>query len=77
MRRYSVHQVPRHTLGASFIAGTCGGPASRVPAVPGGAPIAATSHSSSLVLVQPVFTDAERLALAGFLAGYHGLTREA
>ena len=27
--------------------------------------------------VQPVFTDAERLALAGYLAGYRGLTREA
>jgi site-specific recombinase XerD len=39
--------------------------------------MAATSHSSSLVSVQPVFTDAERLALAGFLAGYRGLTREA
>ena len=25
----------------------------------------------------PVFTTAERLALAGFLAGYSGLTREA
>jgi hypothetical protein len=39
--------------------------------------MAATSHSSSLVPVQPVFTDAERFALAGFLAGYRGLTREA
>jgi site-specific recombinase XerD len=39
--------------------------------------MAATSHSSSLVPVQPAFTDAERLALAGFLAGYRGLTREA
>ena len=39
--------------------------------------MAATSHSSYLVPVQPVFTDAERLALAGFLAGYRGLTREA
>jgi site-specific recombinase XerD len=39
--------------------------------------MAATSHSSSLVPVQPTFTDAERLALAGFLAGYRGLTREA
>ena len=29
------------------------------------------------VPVQPAFTDAERLALAGFLAGYRGLTREA
>ena len=33
--------------------------------------------STSLVPVQPVFTDAERLALAGYLAGYRGLTREA
>ena len=31
---------------------------------------AATAPTSSLVPVQPVFTDAERLALAGFLAGY-------
>jgi hypothetical protein len=38
---------------------------------------AATDAISSLVPVQPVFTDAERLALAGFLAGYRGLTREA
>ena len=30
-----------------------------------------------LVPVQPTFTDAERLALAGLLAGYRGLTREA
>ena len=39
--------------------------------------MASTSHSASLVPVQPTFTDAERLALAGFLAGYRGLTREA
>ena len=39
--------------------------------------MAATTPSTSLVPVQPVFTDAERLALAGFLAGYRGLTREA
>jgi integrase/recombinase XerD len=39
--------------------------------------MAATDPSTSLVPVQPVFTDAERLALAGFLAGYRGLTREA
>jgi hypothetical protein len=36
-----------------------------------------TSHSTSLVPVQPAFTESERLALAGFLAGYRGLTREA
>jgi integrase/recombinase XerD len=39
--------------------------------------MAAAQVSSSLVPVQPVFTDAERLALAGYLAGYRGLTREA
>ena len=39
--------------------------------------MAATTPSTSLVPVQPAFTDAERLALAGFLAGYRGLTREA
>jgi site-specific recombinase XerD len=33
--------------------------------------------STALVMIQPVFTDAERLALAGFLAGYRGPTREA
>ncbi len=39
--------------------------------------MAATTPSTSLVPVQPVFTESERLALAGFLAGYRGLTREA
>ena len=33
--------------------------------------------SIALATIQPAFTDAERLALAGFLAGYRGLTREA
>jgi hypothetical protein len=33
--------------------------------------------STALVTIQPAFTDAERFALAGFLAGYRGLTREA
>jgi site-specific recombinase XerD len=37
----------------------------------------AATLSTSLVPIQPTFTDAERLALAGFLAGYRGLTREA
>ena len=39
--------------------------------------MAATIPSTSLVPAQPVFSDAERLALAGFLAGCRGLTREA
>ena len=37
----------------------------------------ATTPSTALATVQPAFTDSERLALAGFLAGYRGLTREA
>ena len=30
--------------------------------------------SAALIPVAPVFTNTERLALAGFLAGYSGLT---
>ena len=33
--------------------------------------------STAVATVEPVFTQPERLALAGFLAGYTGLTREA
>ena len=33
--------------------------------------------STALITIQPAFTDAERLALAGFLARYRGLTRDA
>jgi hypothetical protein len=33
--------------------------------------------SAAIATIQPVFTDAERIALAGFLTGYRGLTREA
>ncbi len=33
--------------------------------------------TTALATIQPAFTDAERLALAGSLAGYRGLTREA
>ena len=36
-----------------------------------------TTPPAVLVPVAPVFTNTERLALAGFLAGYGGLTREA
>jgi len=36
-----------------------------------------TAPSTALATIQPAFTDAERFALAGFLAGYRGLTREA
>ena len=36
-----------------------------------------TTTSTALVPLFPVFSEPERLALAGFLAGYAGLTREA
>jgi integrase/recombinase XerD len=36
-----------------------------------------TTPSAALIPVAPVFTNTERLALAGFLAGYSALTREA
>ena len=37
----------------------------------------ATTPSAALVPPTPVFTNTERLALAGYLAGYSGLTRQA
>jgi hypothetical protein len=36
-----------------------------------------SSASTAIAVTEPVFTSHERLALAGFLAGYTGLTREA
>ena len=33
--------------------------------------------STALATIQPAFSDPERLTLAGYLAGYRGLTREA
>ena len=39
--------------------------------------MATTSTSTAVAAVERVFTQPERLALAGFLAGYTGLTREA
>ena len=39
--------------------------------------MATTIPSAALVPITPAFTNTERLALAGFLAGYSGLTRQA
>ena len=36
-----------------------------------------TTTSATIAINRPVFTGSERLALAGFLAGYRSLTREA
>lgn len=39
--------------------------------------MATTTASAGLVPAVPLFTNAERLAIAGLVAGYSGLTREA
>jgi integrase/recombinase XerD len=39
--------------------------------------ITTSSPSTVIAVAEPVFTSAEQLALAGFLAGYTGLTRDA
>jgi integrase/recombinase XerD len=39
--------------------------------------MATTATSTAVAAIEPVFTKPEQLALAGFLAGYTGLTREA
>jgi hypothetical protein len=36
-----------------------------------------TMLSTAVVISEPMFSDAERVALSGYLAGYSGLTREA
>ena len=36
-----------------------------------------SSTSTAIAVTEPLFTRQERLALAGFLAGYTGLTRDA
>jgi integrase/recombinase XerD len=43
----------------------------------GRCPMTTATPSTALATIQPAFTDPERLAPAGFLAGYRGLTREA
>ena len=52
------------------------------PSLPGSSPagrcpMSTAAPSTALATIQPAFTDPERLALAGYLAGYGGLTREA
>ena len=68
----------RHTGWGEHCRWGLGGP--RLPGPqpdPGGAPMATTSTSAAVAVVELVFTESERLALAGFLAGYTSLTREA
>src|SRR6516165_4554569 len=67
----------RPTFGFRSIAG-----AWRLASLPGlspagRCPMTTAAPSTALATIQPIVTDAGRLALAGFLAGYRGLTREA
>src|SRR6266849_6845591 len=64
-------------LGSRLSAGASAGPASGSQPEPRRCPMATTIASAALIPVTPVFSNTERLALAGFLAGYSGLTRQA
>ena len=39
--------------------------------------VTSTHPSAALAVIEPAFSEPEKLALAGFLAGYSGMTREA
>jgi len=59
------------------MAGTRNWPSPPGSSPAGKCPTTISAPSTALIMIQPAFTDAERLALAGFLAGYRGLTRYA
>src|SRR6516225_4848867 len=65
------------TLGFRSIAGTRSFPSFPGLSPAGRCPMTTATPSTALVMIQPIVTDAERRALAGYLAGYRGLTREA
>ena len=65
------------TVGVLVVCWGLGWPSLRVSARIRRCLMATTTPSAALVPTAPVFTNTERLALAGFLAGYSGLTRQA
>ncbi len=67
----------RLTVRLSSFAGASAGPASGSQPEAWRCPMTTTPVSAALVPITPVFANTERLALAGFLAGYSGLTRQA
>src|SRR5215472_9135448 len=73
---HSVTGLSGLPFGFRLIAGTGSWPSSG-PSPAGRCPMTTAAPSTALVTIQPAFTDSERLALAGYLAGYRGLTREA
>jgi hypothetical protein len=74
---HSVTGPGRLTVDFRLTAGTGRGPSLPGSSPAGRCPMTTAAPSTALATIQPAFTDAERLALAGFLAGYRGLTREA
>src|SRR5215472_17592305 len=64
-------------LGSAQSLGPCGWPSLPGLSPAGRCPMTTAAPSTALARIQPAYTDAERLALAGYLAGYRGLTREA
>jgi hypothetical protein len=67
----------RFTVKFSLSCWGLGWPSTGVSARAPEVPMTATIPWAALVPVTHVFTNTERLALAGFLAGYSGLTRQA
>src|SRR5882757_6046345 len=65
------------TVGSRLIAGARCWPSFPGLGSCGRCPMTTAAPSTALATIQPAFTDAERFGLAGFLAGYRGLTREA
>jgi integrase/recombinase XerD len=65
--------------GCEFLSVTCWAWVARRPGLSPfrRGPLTTTTPSTALVPAAPAFSNAGRLALAGFLAGYSGLTREA
>ena len=64
----------RFTVGFSSFAGASADSASGPQPEPRRCLMATTTPSSALVATAPLFTDAEQLALAEFLAGYSGVS---
>src|SRR4051794_3703449 len=65
------------TVRFRFIAGARCWPSFPGLSLSGRCPMTTAAPSAALATIQPAFTEAERFALAGFLAGYRGLTRDA
>src|SRR5215831_14725480 len=70
-------RLPRLTLGFRSTAGTRNRPSPPGLSPARRCPMTTAIPSTALATIKPIFTDSERLALAGFLAGYRSLTREA